>query len=118
MPEQLALIAAPPKLTERQQLAFEFISNRQPVSSEEFGAFLHEDRRDRGGRGHDAEARCRYCHDEGSHMGAALRRHKLVVQKRGLGWCTPDYKPERTNDTSAMQGPSATTDEHGFPLDF
>ncbi len=114
---QLALIPKPVKLTERQQAALDFIVANQPVTSEELGAFLHEIRMQTGGRGHDREARCRYCSGEGAQTARALRRHKLVVQKRQLGWCTPEYRPVPTG-TSTIQAPSSTTDEHGFPLDY
>ncbi len=91
--DQLFTTPAPVKLTGRQQLALDYITTHQPVTSEQLGAILHEDRRERGGRGHHRDERCAYCHDEGSQMGRALRAKRLVVRKRGLGWCLPDYKP-------------------------
>lgn len=73
------------KLTGRQRLALEHIAKFDRLASDELGAFLHEERRSRTGRGHDRDERCEYCGDEGSQMGAALRAKGLVRYSRGAG---------------------------------
>ena len=80
-------------LTERQALALRFIGQHQPVSSDELGAVLHEDRMRRGGKGHDASERCERCSSEGAQMGDALRKRGHVVRKRTVGWCLTGYRP-------------------------
>lgn len=87
---QLDLLGATPtppdlRLTHRQRIALEYIGHHAPVSSDELGAFLHEDRRARGGKGHSSDTRCDWCHDEGRHMGAALRAKSLVRHRNGEG---------------------------------
>lgn len=99
MTEQLGLLPGVPvdptvKLTARQRLALEFIAANQPVPSDELGALLHEERMQRGGRGHHRDQLCQWCTDEGKQMGAALRRHGLVRQKRHAGWVLASgYRP-------------------------
>ena len=102
----------PAALTGRQQLALEHIAKHQPVASDELGAILHEDRLARGGKGHPADERCEWCPREGRVMGSSLRRHGYVVQKRSLGWCLPDYRPERPG-TSGYD-PSTSDFPEGF----
>lgn len=89
---------APPRdhhaLTDRQQRALEYVGKQQPVSSDELGAFLHEDRMRRGGKGHGRDERCEYCAGEGREMGEALKRHGRVVRKKTIGWVLPDYRAE------------------------
>lgn len=70
-------------LTPRQDAAFAFVRDHGPVSSDELGAFLHEYRRDAGGRGHDRDTRCDYCREEGADMGGVLRSKGLVERRRG-----------------------------------
>lgn len=86
---------APPdvKLTARQRIALEHIAAGQPVESDELGAFLHQDRMARGGRGHSVEERCDWCGREGRQMGDSLRRAGLVTFRRGAGWVLVDYRP-------------------------
>lgn len=86
----------PGALTDRQQLALEFIGKHQPVSSDELGAFLHEDRMSRGGKGHGRDERCDWCPGEGREMGEALRRRDCVVRKKSVGWCLAGFSPERS----------------------
>ena len=78
-------------LTHRQGLALRFIVEHGPVTSDELGAMLHDERRSRGGRGHDADERCEWCAEEGSQMGATLRAKELVRFRRGErgGWYAP-----------------------------
>lgn len=110
MTDQLELLSDTPvdptvRLTARQRLALEYIGHHQPVASDELGAFLHEERRARGGRGHSADERCDFCQQEGSQMGAALRLKGLVKQRRGAGWVVSGMSgssPERP-ETSAQQ---------------
>lgn len=78
-------------LTSRQALALQFISAHQPVSSDELGAVLHEDRMRRGGKGHGRDERCDWCQSEGAQMGNALRKRGFVVQKRTVGWALEGY---------------------------
>ena len=82
-------------LTDRQQLALEHIGAHQPVSSDELGAVLHEDRMRRGGKGHDAGERCTYCSSEGRDVADVLRKRGLVVRKQTVGWCLTGFNPER-----------------------
>ena len=82
---QPALVAPDVRLTHRQRMALEYIGHHAPVSSDELGALLHEDRRARGGRGHSSDERCEWCPDEGKQMGAALRLKGLVRFRRGDG---------------------------------
>ena len=103
----LGELAPPPdtRLTARQRLALEHIGRHGLVPSDELGAFLHDDRRQRGGRGHHRDERCDYCGDEGGQMGRALERKGLVQRRRanalrGLegGWHLPGWTP--TGDAS------------------
>lgn len=120
MTDQLELLSDTPvdptvRLTARQRLALEYIGHHQPVASDELGAFLHEDRRARGGKGHGADERCDYCQQEGAQMGAALRLKGLVKRKRGVGWVvsgTSGPNPERPGRSGQQDGD--TVDWGGF----
>lgn len=85
-------------LTDRQALALQFISAHQPVSSDELGAVLHEDRKLRGGKGHDRDTRCEWCVTEGNVVAASLRAKGLVIRKKTVGWCLTGYTPARNTD--------------------
>ena len=50
-----------PRLTPLQQLAFAYIREHQPVPSDELGAAVHQDRFQRGLRGHTTDHRCGHC---------------------------------------------------------
>lgn len=87
MSEQGTLFVDPPKLTDRQSLALELIREHAPMSSDELGAYLHEDRMRRGGRGHAAVTTCGYCQQEGLNMGGRLRELGLVrFSRKAGGW--------------------------------
>ncbi len=110
----------PNALTDRQQLALEFISANQPVSSDELGAVLHEDRKQRGGKGHDRDTRCDWCATEGNVVAASLRAKGLVVRKKTVGWCLTGYRPVPAG-TGSGSGPNATgegLDDRGLPEGF
>ena len=103
--DQLALDGREPlpvgvALTARQELALAFVRRHgtaMPVTNDELGAVLHEERRRRGGKGHGADTRCAYCADEGRDMGARLRDLGLIVRAAdGSGWrpSSEDAKPE------------------------
>lgn len=86
MTEQLGLLPGVPvdptvKLTARQRFALELIARLQPVPSDELGAYLCERR----GK-HHHDDRCDWDSQNGRAVGAALRRHGLVRQKRHAGW--------------------------------
>lgn len=85
----------PSALTDRQQLALEHIAAHQPVSSDELGAVLHEDRQARGRKGHSRDQRCEWCATEGNVVGASLRAKGLIVRRKTIGWCLPDHSPDR-----------------------
>lgn len=92
--EQLALtgVPTPPdvKLTPRQRSALEHIAANQPLASDELGAYLHEIRRERGGKGHPRNSSCDWCKSEGAQMGKALRDKQLVKYRLGEGWILAD----------------------------
>jgi hypothetical protein len=76
-----------PRLTERQAFALALVRSRtEPIDGAELGAALHELRRANGGRGHDRDARCRFCGDEGRDMAAALMRKGLVARAPAGGF--------------------------------
>lgn len=108
---------APPeaKLTQRQRIALEYIGHHQPVSSDELGAMLHEERRARGLKGHSSDERCEYCTDEGRSMGAALRQKGLVRFRRheGGGWYIPSAKTDGKDDEKYSAQLSDTDDDWG-----
>lgn len=97
----------PDALTDRQQLALEFIGRYQPVSSDELGAFLHEDRLRRGGKGHHRDSRCDWCQSEGSQMGDSLKGRGKVIRKKTIGWVLPEYQavPTGTDRPDAPPNP-------------
>lgn len=84
----------PDALTDRQQLGLEFIAQHQPVSSDELGAFLHQDRLERGLKGHGRDERCDFCTGEGREMGEALKRRGKVIRKKTIGWVLPGYRAQ------------------------
>lgn len=94
------------KLTIRQQAALDYISARQPVPSDELGAFLHHRRRHEGGSGHDQDSRCGYCADDGRDAGRALARKGLVRRTRA-GWVLDGY-----------QAPAAPSSQGDLPEGF
>lgn len=105
---QPALADPDQRLTPRQRIALEYIGHHAPVGSDELGAFLHEDRRARGGRGHSSEERCDFCTGEGRQMGAALRQKGLVRHRNGDGggWYLAGNeapKHERNDEPSAQR---------------
>lgn len=80
MSEQLALIEAPPKLTDRQQFALELVqrAGTDGVHAEEIGAAWHAHH----GK-HDADARCMYDGSNGKQVLNELKRKGLVRYRRG-----------------------------------
>lgn len=94
----------PDALTGRQQLALAHIAAHQPVSSDELGALLHEDRMRRGLKGHGRDERCTFCAGEGREMGETLRRRGLIIRKRTVGWCLPDWQPTPEPSTQNRDG--------------
>lgn len=108
--EPVAPAKDPDALTDRQQLALEFIAQHQPVSSDELGAVLHEDRRARGGRGHARDERCDWCQSEGSQMGQSLKARGKVIRKKTIGWVLPDWRAEPAGDGDSAQ------DRDGIPF--
>lgn len=79
------------KLTIRQQAALAHIAERQPVSSDELGAFLHWRRMLEAGSGHGLDHRCGYCQSEGADMGKALKA-KGFVRRTRAGWVLDGYQ--------------------------
>lgn len=94
------------RLTARQELALAFIAKTGTVSSDELGAVLHEDRRARGGRGHDRDERCDYCATEGADMGRRLRELGLVTKRRGVdgGWCAANDESQHEETSQLGEG--------------
>ena len=94
MTDQLSLdgtgTPTPPelRLTTRQRYALEIVSEREPISSERLGAYLHELRAlEEKGSGHDHESVCRFCRQEGRSMGDRLREFGLVAYSTKYhGW--------------------------------
>lgn len=87
-------------LTGRQRQALEFVRDRQPVSAEEVGAYLHELKRCRWCR---PPIPCKYAFDAGKDVLKALRVKGLVKQRRGAGWVLRDA-PRNLAPTRATQG--------------
>jgi len=73
-------------LTERLAAALAFVTEHQPCSAGQLGAFLHERR---GCRWCKPNQPCRYIADEGNQTLRSLRAKGLVAQKRGQGWINP-----------------------------
>ncbi len=76
------------RLTVRQRFALEIIAEKEPISSERLGAYLHELRAvEEKGYGHGYEDVCRFCKQEGEGMGARLRSLDLVrFSTKAHGW--------------------------------
>jgi hypothetical protein len=98
MTEQLELLApAPPKLTERQQLALDHLEHAGPdgLAADHIGALLHQTK-PAGTRGHHtAETRCLYCGKTGREVLEALKAKGLARYRRARGdtpgaWVTSD----------------------------
>jgi hypothetical protein len=82
MTEQLALIPAPPKLTDRQQFALELLerAGAEGLSADEIGAAWCEQR----GR-HSALTRCTYCGRNGQGLANELKAKGLARYRRKKG---------------------------------
>lgn len=93
-------------LTRRQDLAYAFVREHGPVTSDELGAFLHEVRLGNGGSGHAMGVRCDYCTSEGADMGGVLRQKGLVERRRGverlLVWVAADAPRHGKKESSQL----------------
>lgn len=69
-------------LTERQQLAFDYVRERSGVSCDEVGAFLHA-HRDK--RPHGVDARCDWCARDGRSVLTSKAVAPLVTYRRAPG---------------------------------
>ena len=78
MTHQLALVPPePPKLTPRQQAAFDYIRDHDGVPADELGAHWHELR----GK-HPVGDRCRWCEGEGKSIVRTRALRELVTYRR------------------------------------
>ncbi len=92
MTEQLALTsetdlshvrtAAPKPLTDRQQLAFDYVRERDGVSADEVGAFLHA-HRDK--RPHGVDQRCDWCARDGRSVLTSKALKPLITYRNDGG---------------------------------
>jgi len=96
MTDRLFDLPDQPRLTERQQRAYNLIeaAGWDGLRTDELGAALHHPK-------HELNDRCGWCSSAGNEAGAALRRKGVVRQRRrrdanGLVftvWTTADAKP-------------------------
>ena len=90
MTEQLAIDGAPDFLLKRkekplrprQQLAFDYVRERDGVTADEVGAFLHA-HRDK--RPHSVDARCDWCARDGRSVLTSVALKPLVTYRRAPG---------------------------------
>jgi hypothetical protein len=83
MMEQLALDGAPAKpLTDRQQLAFDYVRERNGVTADEVGAYLHSCKER---RPHSIDDRCDYCARDGRGVLISKAVAPLVTYRRDPG---------------------------------
>jgi hypothetical protein len=81
-PDQGTLERATKPLTHRQQLAFDYVRERDGVSADEVGAFLHA-HRDK--RPHGVDARCTFCTRDGRSVLTSVALKPLVTYRRVPG---------------------------------
>lgn len=81
-PDQGTLGRAAKPLTHRQQLAFDYVRERDGVTVDEVGAFLHA-HRDK--RPHGVDARCDFCARDGSSVLRSVALKPLVTYRRASG---------------------------------
>lgn len=101
MTDRLFDLPEQPSLTERQQRALDLIREAgwDGLKTDELGAALHHPK-------HGLNDRCEFCVSAGNEVGAALRRKRLVQQRRrqdanGLVysvWTTVDARPPRRDE--------------------
>ena len=105
MTDQLALIPPPPqRLSPRQQKTLAFLTGSGGADHETLGAYVHHLRSLDGHNGHPADARCRWCVDEGKQMGGALRAKGHVRYSRKHEVWLPKDAPDPT-PADATPGP-------------
>lgn len=106
------------KLTRRQDVAYAYVRDHGPVTSDELGALLHELRMLAGHRGHDSDSRCEYCREEGADMGGVLLAKGLVERRRGaeglLTWRVADRTADSADRTASAQLPDDAPLPEGF----
>jgi hypothetical protein len=101
-------------LTRRQRFALEIVAEKEPISSERLGAYLHELRAvEESGNGHGHEDVCRFCRQEGRGMGERLRELDLVrYSTKAHGWRLA------TSDVRRLLGPGAAYDPDTAEIPF
>lgn len=92
--ESVNISRSPRALTDRQQVALQYITAAGPtgVSSDDLGAHLHGWNRTQGRRGHDPDTRCDYCGHTGKELGQALRARGLVYQRDRRYWTLTEHR--------------------------
>lgn len=86
------------QLTPRQQLAYNLVrAAERGVDTDEVGALLHE----RKGK-HPADARCRFCGDEGRAVLTSVALKPLVTRRRATGRWHPRSPAAATHPASGV----------------
>lgn len=108
MTGQLDLIPDVPRLTARQQAAYDLIASRQGVDAGQIGANWHHIR----GK-HRADARCDYCETDGRDVVRSQALRDLVTYRR-----TPDGNQYILRGAAPASAPETGYDPSTAPIPF